>query len=106
MKEGEFETPDAAVAAAGEDGRGGIGIERLLNDRCEADMAVGGAGGGTNDDDDDDDGEQRWVEAQCAMYGRCAAGTDNDKELRAIDRTGSPSTLSSLPPSPGYNEQA
>ena len=68
MKEGEFKTPDAAAAAAGGDG-GGIGIERLLNDRCEADLAVGGAGGGTNDDDDDDDGARQWAEAQRAMYG-------------------------------------
>jgi hypothetical protein len=84
---------------------GGNGIERLLDDRCEADLAVEGAGGGTNDDDDDDNGARRWAEAQRAMYGRCAAGMDDDEELRAIDRTGLPSTLSSLPPSPRYDER-
>ena len=87
-------------------GGGGIGIERLLDERGEGDLAVGGAGGETNDDDNDNDGAQRWAEAQRAMYGRCAAGTDDDEELRAIDRTGLPSTLSLPPPSPRYDEQA
>jgi hypothetical protein len=49
---------------------GGIGIKRLLDDRCEAELMVGGAGGGTNDEDNDDDGSLRWAEAQRAMYGR------------------------------------
>jgi hypothetical protein len=85
---------------------GGIGIERLLDDRCEADLAVGGAGGGMNNAYDDDNGARRWAEAQRAMYGRCATGTDNDEELRAINRTGLPSTLSLPPPLPRYNKQA
>jgi hypothetical protein len=59
-----------------------------------------------NDNDDDDNGARRWAEAQRAMYGKCAAGTDNDEELRAINRTGLPLMLS-LPPSlPRYDEGA
>ncbi len=59
-----------------------------------------------NDADNDGNGARWWAEAQCAVYGRCAARMDDDKELRAIDRTGLPSTLLLPPPLPRYDEQA
>ena len=71
----------AALLIATDDGRR---LTVPLND-----LAMRGAGGGMNDtNNNDDDGARRWVEAQCSMYGRCAVGTEDKEELRAIDKDG------------------